>query len=55
MLQTALVLALFSTAAFYLGRQFYREFFVKESPCEGCAIAKLHQFQQSAAPGVKKH
>lgn len=48
MLQTGVVLTLFLTAAFYLGRQFYREFFVKESPCEGCGVAKLYQMQQAA-------
>jgi hypothetical protein len=52
MLQSILVTAIFLAACFYLGRQFWREFFVKKAACEGCAIAQLHQMQQAHSPDV---
>lgn len=52
MLQPLLVFAIFLAACLYLGRQFWREFYVKKTACEGCAIAQLHRMQQIPAPEV---
>jgi len=45
MMQNIIVILILSAAIFYLGREFYKRFFAKETKCDGCAVGKMVQVE----------
>lgn len=44
-MQNIIVVLILSAATFYLGREFYKKFFNKETKCDGCAVGKMAQVE----------